>query len=273
MMKVSFDVVMKSGDKDVDMDYAIDTLSGTAEVTCLLAEGILNQKVIKRRTSANEVRAILKQSFKSSYGQNFDLILNNDEHIRELGKMTRIVFSEVMQYFISEALYIESPQVTKKAADVIATLSDIEDDLIDRIRRPLASMHQITIQSGYNVELNYKRPSNEFKIITLNSDTGRNITQSEIIKEPVIIMAAITRYNTRTGNGRLLLPGEDKTVAFGFLDKMVNIKSSQRRKITANLHYNTALAQDDYLPITLHVRKVNVLSGETVKYLILRIEE
>jgi len=273
MMKVSFDVVMKSGQKDVDMDFAIDTLSGTAQVTCLIAEGILNQKVIKRRTSANEVRAVLKHSFKSSYGQNFDIILHNEEHIKVMGRITRTVFSEVMRYFISEALYIESQQVSPKAEEVIATLSEIEDDLIERIRNPLQEMHQITLQSGYNVELNYKRPSNEFKIITLTQDTARNITQSVIEKETVDIVAAITRYNSRTGNGRLLLPGEDKTVAFGFYEKMINVSAVQKRRVSANLHHNTALEQENYAHLSMKVRRVNVYSGETIKYLIMKVND
>ncbi|MGG4662796.1 hypothetical protein [Providencia vermicola] len=273
MMKISFDVVMKSGPQDVDMDYAIDTLSGTAQVTCLIAEGILNQNVIKRRTSANEVRAVLKQSFKSSYGQNFDIILHNEEHIKMMGRIGRKVFSEVMRYFISEALYIESEQVSPKARDVIASLSEIEDDLVERIRNPLQEMHQITLQSGFNVELNYKRPSNEFKIITLTHDTARNITQSRIDKNAIDITAAITRYNSRTGNGRLLLPGEDKTVAFGFYDKMINVTASQKRKISANLHLNVALKQEDYKYLSIKVKKVKVLSEEIIKYLVIKVND
>ncbi|MEN4698633.1 hypothetical protein ABEG91_15350 [Pantoea agglomerans] len=273
MMKISFDVVMKSGNQDVDMDYAIDTLAGTAQVTCLIAEGILNQKVIKRRTSSNEVRAVLKQSFKSSYGQNFDVILNNQEHIKTMGRITRTTFSEVMRYFITEALYIESQQISPKAEAIIASLSDIEDDLIERIRNPLEEMHKITIESGYNVELNYKRPTNEFKIITLTQDTARNITQSVIEKEIVDIVAAITRYNSRTGNGRLLIPGEDKTIAFGFFEKMIHVSPAQKKKISANLHTNVALAQEDYVPLNIKVREVKVYSGETVKYLIMKVED
>lgn len=85
-MKVSYDVVIKSGDQEVDMEYGLDTLSGTAEVTCILAEAILRKKIIKRRTHVNPARAVLKQSFKSSYGQNFDLIVNEPELAAELKK-------------------------------------------------------------------------------------------------------------------------------------------------------------------------------------------
>lgn len=271
MMKISFDVVMKSGQQDVDMDYGVDTLAGTSEVSCLLAEGILNQKIIKRRTTVNEVRAVLKQSFKSSYGQNFDLIFNNDDHIRELGKMTRTVFSEVMRYFISEALYLESKQVSVKAAEVIGNLSEIEDELIDRIRNPLLRMHQITLKSGFNVELNYKKPTSAFNIAILSTDTAKNITESSIEKNPIEIDAAITRYNTRTGNGRLLLPGEDVTIAFGFYNRMISVLPLQKQKIAANLSKNAAMAQHNYHYIKLVVKEVKIASGDTIKYLIIGI--
>lgn len=36
-MRVNYDVIIKSGDDEVDMEYGLDTLAGTAEVTCLLA--------------------------------------------------------------------------------------------------------------------------------------------------------------------------------------------------------------------------------------------
>ena len=273
MLKVNFNVVMQSGQQDVDMDYGVDTLAGTSEVSCLLSEGILNKKIIKRRTTVNEVRAVLKQSFKSSYGQNFELIFNNEEHIKELNKMTRTVFSEVMRYFISEALYLESEQVTPKAEAVINNLSEIEDELIDRIRNPLIRMHQITSKSGYDVNLNFSRRGGDFRIASLNVVTAKNLTESRINKAPILLKAAITRYNTRTGNGRLVLPGEDKTVAFGFFDSMRDVSRVKKRKISENLHFNDGLAQDFFQYLTLNVREVKLNNDETIKYLILGIQE
>lgn len=40
---VNYDVVIRSGDQPVDMDYALETLGGASEVTCLLAEAILQK--------------------------------------------------------------------------------------------------------------------------------------------------------------------------------------------------------------------------------------
>ncbi|CQJ04488.1 hypothetical protein OU748_003619 [Yersinia enterocolitica] len=270
-MKVSYDLVIKSGDQDVDMEYGVDTLGGTSEVTCILAEAILRKKIIKRRTHVNPARAVLKQSFKSSYGQNFDLVVNEPELVAELKKMGRSVFSEVMGYFISESLYLETKEVSPKAASFINGLAEIEDELIERIRRPLLRMHRINLQRNFDIEFNYKKPISKETVINLNTRTATNLTQSKIIKQKVEISAVITRFNSRTGNGRLVLEGEDDTVAFGFYMPLKSIQTAQKRKISLNLHNNNT-REDNYSYISMVVSRVVILSGETVKYLIHSVE-
>ncbi len=72
--------------------------------------------------------------------------------------MTRSVFSEVMGYFMLEAMYLRARQVSPEATVIINDLSDIADELIDRIRAPLIRMHKINLQKNYEIELNYKSP-------------------------------------------------------------------------------------------------------------------
>lgn len=267
-MKVSYEIVIKSGDKDVDMDYGIETLLGTSQVTCLLAEAILRKKIIKRRTHVNPARAVLKQSFKSSYGQNFDLVINEPELITELNKIGRSHFSEVMSYFISESLYLETRQVSQKAEQIIKDLFDIEDELIDRIRNPLLKMHKINIKNNYNIELSYKKPVSKQMVIELSTQTATNLTQSKISGFKKEITAIITRFNSRTGNGRLVIEGEDDTVAFGFYDPLRTIQKQQKRKISLNLHNNNTKEKGELSYLKILVSEVKVLNGETVKYLI-----
>ncbi len=266
-MKVSYDVVIKSGAQDVDMEYGLDTLSGTAEVTCILAEAILRKKIIKRRTHVNPARTILKQSFKSSYGQNFDLIVNEPALAAELKKMTRSVFSEVMGYFISKSLYLEIKELSPKAASVIEELGDIEDDLIERVRQPLVRMHRVNLQKNFDIELNYKKPAGEQSVAKLDTMTATNLTQSKISPTQVVINAVITRFNSRTGNGRLVIEGEDDTVAFGFYMPLKSISAAQKSMISLNLHNNNG-RHENYIYLQLTVNKVVIKSGDVVKYLI-----
>lgn len=269
-MKVSFDVVIKSGNDDVDMEYGIKTLGGTSEVTCLLAEAILRKRIIQRRTHVNPARAVLKQSFKSSYGQNFDVVVSEPALVSELNKMGRAVFSEVMSYFISESLYLETRQVSQKAATIINGLGDIEDEIIGRIRSPLKRMHEVNVKRGYDVELNYKKPlpAGKQRIAELNATTRVNLFQSRIANVQIQITAIITRFNSRTGNGRLVLQGENDTVPFGFYMPLKTIQRRQKTKISGNLHVNNGKNEEEFVYLTLTVSRVTILSGETIKYLI-----
>ncbi len=61
-MKVSYDLIIESGEEELDMEYGLETLAGTAEVTCILAEAILRKRIIRRRSHVNPARAVLKKT-------------------------------------------------------------------------------------------------------------------------------------------------------------------------------------------------------------------
>nr|WP_302444381.1 hypothetical protein [Hafnia alvei] len=268
-MRVNYDVIIKSGDDEVDMEYGLDTLAGTAEVTCLCAEAILRKVIIKRRTHVNPARAVLKKNFTGSYGQNFDLVIKEPELISELRKISKPVFNEVMSFFISQSLYLESRELSHEAEEVVKGLSDIEDELICRIRAPLKRMHEINLKKNYNIELNFKqRAHDKKKVIELDTATATNLFKSRVSRNKEVIRAYITRFNARTGNGRLVLDGENDTVAFGFFSPLRVIFPAQKRMISANLHVNNPPPVTGYTYLNLTVSRVTINSGETIKYLV-----
>ncbi|ELZ1661147.1 hypothetical protein ACMSWY_000140 [Cronobacter turicensis] len=264
-MSVNYDVVIKSGDQPVDMDYALETLSGASDVTCLLAEAILRKKVVKRRTSANPARAILHDSFKSSYGQNFELVINDPKLKARLTEMTNPVFSEIMSFYIAEAVYLEPKPLSRKAQSYINEMEDIEDEIISRIRNPLIKMHKINYRNNFSIELNHKVDKIQNNITTLTTRTGTNLTHTKVERARLEVTAVITRFNSRTGNGRLVLEGENETVAFGFAMPLKSVPSAQKRLVSLNLHNNNGRSEN-YTYLKMIVSRVVVLSGETVKY-------
>ena len=270
IMKFSFEVIIKSGEAEVDMDYALKTLAGTSSVVCLLAEAILRGRIIERRTHANDIRAKLKQSFKGSYGQRVDIDINDRTLIARLNAIGKPVFAEVMTYYICEALYIEGETLSIKAQEIVNGLVEIEDELTKRIRSPLNDMHKITNKSGFNVELNYKMRGGEGRVITLNSSTDDLISETEIDDARHDLRAVITRFNSMTGNGRLIVEGQEEhgTVAFGFYDSLRYVTEAYKLQITENLHHNNGRPSDAWEYISLSVNDLKIQSGDVVKYLI-----
>lgn len=115
IMKVSLDLVINSGDDEIDMDYALQTLLGASGVTSIITEAILRGKVKENRHQSNEIRTNLKHSFTGSFGQRFDVVISDRKVAARLSSMTRTVFAEVMSYYIYESLFLEGPALSDAA--------------------------------------------------------------------------------------------------------------------------------------------------------------
>ncbi|WP_235655205.1 hypothetical protein [Salmonella enterica] len=245
-MKVSLDLVINSGDDEIDMDYALQTLLGASGVTSIITEAILRGKVKENRHQSNEIRTNLKHSFTGSFGQRFDVVISDRKVAARLSSMTRTVFAEVMSYYIYESLFLEGPALSDAAKKVVSGLDDIEDELTKAIRNRLKNMHKISTMCNYSVDLNYRKPGEKQKIITLNKNTALNITELIETNHDHQIEAIVTRFNTFTGNGRLLVRGEEKNDLFWFFGiGLKYVTDAQTKKITSNLDANNRLAEEE----------------------------
>ena len=272
IMKVSLDLVINSGDDEIDMDYALQTLLGASGVTSIITEAILRGKVKENRHQSNEIRTNLKHSFTGSFGQRFDVVISDRKVAARLSSMTRTVFAEVMSYYIYESLFLEGPALSDAAKKVVSGLDDIEDELTKAIRNRLKNMHKISTMCNYSVDLNYRKPGEKQKIITLNKNTALNITELIETNHDHQIEAIVTRFNTFTGNGRLLVRGEEKTTSFGFLNGLKYVTDAQTKKITSNLDANNRLAEEEREYLLLKVRDLTISNGGVVKYLIIEVD-
>lgn len=269
-MKVDFEIIIKSGDEDVDMDNALKTLAGTSSTITSITDTILNGSVIERRTSSNDIRTKLKQSFKSSYGQNFSIEINKPDLAKKLKQIGKESLSEIISYYINESLYIESKTLSNNAQAKIKELEDVEIKLLNKIKNPIIEMHKITISNGYEINLFCKQRGEKFSLAHLNSETAKKITATEVSTDESAIEVAITRFNNRTGNGRLILKNNESgnSIPFGFRLPLKKVPSVLKKLISENLHANNPPPEDELIYITLFTRSIKDTSGAVVKYLI-----
>lgn len=157
------------------------------------------------------------------------------------------------------------------AKKVVSGLDDIEDELTKAIRNRLKNMHKISTMCNYSVDLNYRKPGEKQKIITLNKNTALNITELIETNHDHQIEAIVTRFNTFTGNGRLLVRGEEKRLLW-FLNGLKYVTDAQTKKITSNLDANNRLAEEEREYLLLKVRDLTISNGEVVKYLIIEVD-
>lgn len=266
------DVVIASPKGEIDMQYGLDTLKGTSDVISLVAEAILAGEIPpkgRRTHRSNDVRTKLKQSFNSSFGQNFAIEINKPELKQRLRQIGDEVFIEVMSYFILEALYLDSGELSPAASGVLDDIGHISNNLFARVKRPLIEMHQVAKYYNYKIELSHKRRGyDKKKVVALTEATSNNLTETRINDQTFDINAVIVRYHSKTGNGRLHVQGGDQFYSFGFSSQITAVKNSIKTKLSGNLHANNLIQPEDGTFVQLRVKKMTLPTNEIVKYLI-----
>ena len=274
-MGINFDILIDSEDYSVDMNTSLETFKGASEVTRKVAGTFLNGHVPKSLTSESKVRTLLKKSFKGSFGQTFSLEIEDAELKKRFNKIGKMPFAELISYFINEALYQESAQLSSKAKKA---LTDIGDDLAEELTEELRvsaleHLHSVATHFNLNVQLRY-RQSNIEQIVLAKFDRSSRATLRPLTDlNKIQIEASITRLNINTGNGRLQIVGANETVAFGF-PAQVKFKAQNRtlkQKFSDNLHVNNGLDNEEWKTLKLQTTTQKTNNNKVIKYLIVGI--
>lgn len=268
-MSLNFDVIVDTPEHSIDMKTGLDTLQGVSEATRCIAETLLNGQVAKRLSHKSKVRTMLKQNFKGSYGQVFSLEIFDEELKKRFNKIGKEYFVEIMMYFISEALYLESKILSTKSQSIVDNLGDDAEGLIKQLRvSSLESIHEIAEKFNHKVQLRYRKSRfDQTTLATFDSETVHVLHATET-NEKYDITAAVTRLNINTGNGRLLIDGADETVAFGFGIGYWGVAFGAKKKFSENLDYNNGLPREKWNYLKMSVVPVKLKDGKIVKYIV-----
>ena len=271
-MSVNFDVVMASEDYSVDMNSGLETLKGASEASRQIATTILTERVPERLSSESKVRTNLKKSFKGSFGQQFSIDIYDTDLQKRFNKIGKQAFAELVSYFINEALFQESLELSSKANKVLEDLGiDLEERLIKQLQKSsLDHLHAVSNNFNQEVKLRY-RQSRDKQTILAKVDRATHATlKPRTDKKKRHITASITRLNINTGNGRLLIQGENETVAFGFpiQKKYRDLKAAAKTPFSENLHVNNGKPNDEWETLQLLVHTQTTITGQIIKYIV-----
>ncbi|MGP6472907.1 hypothetical protein [Rahnella aceris] len=266
--EIDFSLRIDSGTSLVDMDYALETMSGFSAALSIITDSVLSTSVPANRGAADDVRAQLMGAYLGSYVQNFKLRINDAAKIAKLNSLGSSVVSELISYFISESVYIEPAKLSKAAERRLAIIEPNENKIIDRIHESVKDMHKISKMKGYTVTLKRKVNVREMNVIQINKSTSENIFNISEDDNFSDISAMVTRFNSFTGNGRILLDGNVSTIPFGFIGSYSRVRAFSKRLVSQNLHDNTAINTDARTSLIFTVKAKRNMSNEVIKYLI-----
>ncbi|MDY6450221.1 hypothetical protein [Acinetobacter faecalis] len=268
-MEVNFDLVIGSEDYTVDMQSGLETMHGVSDSTRLISEVILTNKVSNKKTHRSDIRTSLKKTFKGSYGQVYSIETYSKESTKKLREVGKDIFAELMAYFLAEAVYQESSELSQKAKDILAKIpASTINKLLQRLREPLREIHKVNKAFNYPITIRYRPKVNQQPILLQKFDKRTDealhaVQTSEIFN----LEAAVTRLNINTGNGRIQLPDETQTTAFGFGNNFKSTSYEIKKMFSENLDQNMGIDPEYRTYLAFKASPVRLSDGTIVKYI------
>lgn len=269
-MSMNLDLVIDNGQEDtVDMKTGFSTSQGVSDAVRMISSTVLEEKRVQKNTPKSSVRTNLKKTFKGSFGFKFSLNIYDDKLQKRFNKIGRDYFAEVISYFLREMVYLEPKKLSTKAEKIIGDMGELANTLIEDLQGTIVkNIHETSVNFNQEVKIRLNVRGKDPEVLG-KFDRATSATLSASLDTNTIeLEASITRFNIHTGNGRLLVRGDDKTVSFGF--KRFRDLSNRRKKIfSKNLDQNNVIDDaDDYIALNLRVECMKLPSGKVVKYLI-----
>ncbi|EKN3724278.1 TPA: hypothetical protein ACPZRY_001753 [Yersinia enterocolitica] len=270
--EIDFLLRVESGRSLVDMNYALDTMKGFSSTISAVSEGALSNEFKSKSSVADDIRTELLEGFLGSYVQKFRLKINDPLKEKRLKSMSNSVLAELITYYVNEVLHTKQPELSKKTDKHIKRLEPIENKIIDRISSWVEDMHILSVRKNYTVKLYRLTDLKKYSLFEVNKTTYGNAFELTEDTNATEIEVVISRFNIFTGNGRLLIDGENSTIPFGFSGAYSKVKGSYKKKISRNLSANTAVPDERRVHITLKVKPKRNKSNEVVKFVIYEVE-
>lgn len=271
MINLDMDVVVGHEQDDFDeleMNSGTKVFSGASDITQITASTILDISVPKKSTSIHGLRNMFKHTFDGSFGQHFNLRIEDPEKIARFGEIGKTVFFDVMSYYIAKGMGINHILSSDGSIALVEELEPLERQLLMRIQDPIENMHRTVEKQGYNVLLRRRTLHREFVIAKMDTSSLYNINVEYESPQPIEEDVIITRFNMLTGTGRLLLDRKADSVAFRHALNWDHVLQSQKNKFSKNLDVNNRGGKDAFIPIRISANELKDHIGELKTYII-----
>ncbi|WP_448120735.1 hypothetical protein [Xanthomonas arboricola] len=269
-MELDFEIIINTPEESVDMKSALDTFQGISDATRKVSQSFLDNEVVRRINFKSDSRTKLKQTFKGSFGQNFSLEVAGNLSQSKINDLGVKNFVGILNFFIMEARYGGSRELSTKSKNFLESVKFSENDLIDEIRSScMKRIHKISKKFGHDVRFQYKSRDKEEILIAKFDQNSANLLDPVFDKRKYTIKAGVTRLNINTGNGRIQEIGERKTTAFGFYSEYSSVDLKLKKLFSENLDENNGVKPDSWEYMDLTVQRLRLKDGKTVKYMIL----
>lgn len=259
-MEFDFSVVYDTDEKEfngLDLYYGSKSLQGISEVISIATHGIVNKSYISRSTARKGIKIDFKSSFIGSFKQRFKVIFDSDKSVANITSLTAKSYIELLQYTIGQVVG-ENREINRRTAIKNFEKMYFSEDITHRLTTSILDAHLPIKYQGYKATLY----AAQTPIATFNQETLSYLEEEIKNPELEILTIGISRFNARTGTGRLV--EEYNGDSFSFVPSHPFSKK-QKGVLARSLH---GMTQGNFVSLKAEVNRVTLNNGAT-KFFIL----
>ncbi|MBS0367563.1 MAG: hypothetical protein JSS57_00015 [Proteobacteria bacterium] len=240
----------------LDMYYGAHSLAAISEILLLTIHASLHGEVIVQAPSAKGFRLVMKKNHEGSLEQIIQMYVSDPDTVALLADLSKNGLYDVIKFILSSCLGLPFILSNRKAKRRVLKLEQENEDLHERLERALLKAHQPIKHQGLTATLSLGRTP----IIEFNDDT-LNFLETEVVEPDCeVIQVAVSRFNARTGTGRLITDIDSPSHGFRPFN---DLDEYQKSLMAENLG---KVARNEFEPLTAIVTKINSSNGRLKRY-------
>lgn len=259
-MEFDFSIVYDSGESEfdgLDMYYGARSMQGVAETVVVATNGIVNGKYSSKTSAAKGFKSTFKSSFEGSFKQRFKIVFDNQKTMASLLEITPKSYIELLKHTIHSAIGNRVDLVRRSSRKAFEKMY-FSEDITHRLFSSLKEVHAPIKHQGYKATLY----AAQTPIITFDKGTLEYLEEEIVSHDREVLLAGISRFNARTGTGRLITDLEEESYSF---IPDIRLTKVAKRTLVDSLQ---GVAADVFIPVNAEVTRVKINDGRT-KYFIL----
>ena len=260
-MDLAFSVRYDSGNKEftsLDAYYGAQSLIGISQILLISLNAYINREIITQATSAKGFRLSFGLSRTGSWTQDIHFLITDPHTLDVIQDLGKNALYDLLKWGLSTGVGISYIVKHRKASNVIKELRKQNDDLQDKVDEALLRAHYPVKHQGFSIHVK----SNRTELITFDKSTLEYLETEVVDDEQYALDVCISRFNARTGTGRMISAIDSESIPFYPEDQL-----SERRK--ALLADNLALvARGQFEPLVAYVSKVTSSDGRLKRYVL-----
>lgn len=263
-MQFNFTLKYDNGLKEfngLDHYYGAQSLFGMSQIMLICFNAFFNKEIITQATSAKGFRIVMGVSKKGSWEQALQLVVTDPQVITYVEELGKSALYDLIKWSLLTGVggkYVLSHRKSRKR---VRELEREKEDLHEKLDEALKRAHAPIKHQGLSLQIMSGRT-----VLATYDDMSLQYLETEVYDEETHRVAvAISRFNARTGTGRLIFEIDSASIPFIPTDKLTKTQSA----ILADSLAQTA--RGVFSPVDLIVSKITDANGRIKRYRLHRV--